>query len=117
MISSAHPIFAQMPGHSVPSRLKGISMTYEPSRRHFLRNAAVGAAVVGVASATPQLLTGSAEASTSVPHDDTAPKGPVTAYVRDHRTGEVAVMVGEHQVIHHDRALASKLAHIASLAK
>jgi hypothetical protein len=92
-------------------------MTYQPSRRHFLRNAAVGAAVVGVASATPQVLVGSADASTVAPNDDTAPKGPVTAFVRDHRTGEVEVMVGEHQVIHHDRALASKLAHIASLAK
>jgi hypothetical protein len=105
-----------MPGHPVPFVLKGISMTYEPSRRHFLRNAAVGAAVVGVASATPQLLTGSAEASTPALKEDPTHQGPVTAYVRDHRTGEVAVMVGEHEVIHHDRALASKLAHIASLA-
>jgi len=91
-------------------------MTYQPSRRHFLRNAAVGAAVVGVASATPPLLSGSADAATFAPKDDAAPKGPVTAYVRDHRTGEIAVMVGEHQVIHHDRALASRLAHLAAHA-
>lgn len=76
----------------------------------------MGAAVVGVASATPYVLTGSAAASTTAPHEDVAPQGPVTAYVRDHRTGEVAVMVGEHQVIHHDPALAHKLAHLASLA-
>jgi TAT (twin-arginine translocation) pathway signal sequence len=92
-------------------------MTYEPSRRHFLRSAAVGAAVVGVASASPQLLTGPAAASTRSSSHDGAPQAPVTAFVRDHRTGEVAVMVGEHQVIHHDHALASKLAHIASLDK
>jgi hypothetical protein len=107
-----------MPEPPVPFlTVKGISMTYEPSRRHFLRNAAVGAAVVGVASATPAALSGSAEAVGPVVHEGTDSQGPVTAYVRDHRTGEVAVMVGEHQVIHHDRALANKLAHLASLAK
>ena len=111
-------IFAQMPGHSVPFLVvKGISMTYEPSRRHFLRTAAVGAAAVGVASATPQLWPDPQRPRPPPPTRTRRPKGPVTAYVRDHRTGEVAVMVGEHQVIHHDRALASKLAHIASLAK
>lgn len=91
-------------------------MSYEPSRRNFLRTAAVGAAVVGAASATP-LLAGPANASTPESHGPVAPQGPVSAFVRDHRTGEVAVMVGEHQIIHHDRALASKLAHIATLAK
>jgi hypothetical protein len=91
-------------------------MTYRPSRRQILRSAAVSAAVVG-ASASPQLLAGSAEGATVAGNDDAAPKGPVTAYLRDHRTGEIAVMVGEHEVIHHDRALARRLAHIASLAK
>ncbi|MEJ7630571.1 MAG: twin-arginine translocation signal domain-containing protein [Nocardioidaceae bacterium] len=92
-------------------------MTYRPTRRHFLKNAAVGAAVVGVASATPQVLSGSADASTLPPMDSAAPSRTVTAYVRDHRTGEIAVMVGEHQVIHHDRALAGRLARIAATAK
>ncbi len=91
-------------------------MTLEPSRRHFLRGAAVGAAVVGVAAVSPQAVA-SEDPSARPPAGDVAPKGPVTAYVRDHRTGEVAVMVGEHQVIHHDRALANKLANLASTAK
>ena len=92
-------------------------MTYEPSRRHFLRHAAVGAAVVGVASAAPQALNGAAEASSPATTEGSQPNGPVAVYVRDYRNGEIAVMVGEHQVIHHDRALASKLAGLAARAE
>jgi len=76
----------------------------------------VGAAVVGVAAVTPHSAE-AADAAARPPAEKVAPKGPVTAFVRDHRTGEVAVMVGEHQVIHHDRALANKLANLAITAK
>lgn len=91
-------------------------MTDQPSRRTFLKSASIGAAVVGVAAASPQLLSGPADAATIHKAGDTAPSGAVTAYVRDHRTGEVAVMVGEHQVIHHDRELATRLARIGARA-
>lgn len=92
-------------------------MTDQPSRRTFLKSASIGAAVVGVAAASPQLLAGSADASTTQPSSKAAPGGALTAYVRDHRTGEIAVMVGEHQVIHHDRELANRLARIGARAK
>jgi len=92
-------------------------MTQQPSRRNFLRSAAVGAAVVGVAAATPQALAGTASSAAARPIGGQAANGPVTAYVRDHRTGEIAVMVGEHEVIHHDRELATRLARIGASAK
>ncbi len=44
------------------------------------------------------------------------PDQPFIASVKDHRTGEVAAMVGEHEVVHRDRELAAGLAAIASHA-
>jgi hypothetical protein len=38
---------------------------------------------------------------------------PLVAYVRDAHTGEVAVMVGEREVVVHDRELAARIAHVA----
>jgi hypothetical protein len=42
-----------------------------------------------------------------------ATSGPVVAYVRDPRTGEISVMAGERQVRLHDRNLAARLARAA----
>jgi hypothetical protein len=42
-----------------------------------------------------------------------ATSGPVVAYVRDPRTGEISVMAGERQVRLHDRKLAARLARAA----
>ena len=42
--------------------------------------------------------------------------GPFTVWVKNVRTGEIAVLVGESEVVHHDKALATKLAQIAARA-
>jgi hypothetical protein len=83
-------------------------MTNDQSRRGFLAVAGAGAAGVAAAAA---LGGGSAEAeSTAVPAQATKP---LVAYVRDARTGEVAVMEGEREVVVHDRTLAARIARAA----
>ncbi len=83
------------------------------SRRNFLKRASVGAAV-SAAAVVPTWAAGSAqaEAAGSGPRHD----GPFMAWVKDAKTGEIAVMVGEHEVLHHDRRLAADLARIAARA-
>ncbi len=90
-------------------------MTELPSRRNFLRTASLGAAVVGAAAVAPPSLASTAQAATS-PGEVGGPAydGAVTAYVRNHRTGEISVMAGEHEVTYHDRDLARRLARIAA---
>jgi hypothetical protein len=82
-----------------------------PTRRTLLKHASLGAAA---AAAAPVLLTGSADADTE--HDGPTAPGAVMAYVRNQRTGEIAVMAGETEIICHDRALATHLARIAHRA-
>ncbi|MGH3496230.1 MAG: hypothetical protein ACRDP1_02030 [Nocardioidaceae bacterium] len=94
-------------------------MAEHSSRRSFLRQTSLGAAVVGVVATSPGLLAGAARADDSA--DAELSHGPLhagalTVFVRDHRTGEIAVMVGEREVVHHDRALARRLARIAATA-
>jgi Spy/CpxP family protein refolding chaperone len=78
----------------------------EPNRRGFLALAGAGAAAVGAVAVAP-----AAEASTSVPSHV---KEPLVAYVRDAKSGEVAVMIGEREVVVHDRELAARIARAAS---
>jgi hypothetical protein len=78
----------------------------EPNRRGFLVLAGAGAAAVGAVAVAP-----AAEASTSVPNHV---REPLVAYVRDARSGEVAVMIGEREVVVHDRELAARIARAAS---
>lgn len=80
----------------------------DPNRRRFLAIAGAGAAAVGVVAVAP-----SAEAkpaATTVPAEATQP---LVAYVRNAHTGEVAVMVGEREVVVHDRELAARIARVA----
>ena len=71
----------------------------DSTRRGFLAMAGMGAAAVGVGVATP------AAAS------EQRSSGPLVAYVRDVRRGEIAVMVGEHEVVVRDRDLVNRLVH------
>jgi hypothetical protein len=71
--------------------------------------AGAGAATVGAtAIATPAL------AQSPVNKGPINVSGPLVAFVRDVGSGEVSVMVGEHEVIVHDRELVMRLARIAS---
>jgi hypothetical protein len=82
------------------------------SRRAFLTTASLGAAAAGVAVVIPAGAAGAAEpdALASGPAHD----GPFAVWVKNAKTGELAVLVGETEVVHHDRALAKKLARIAA---
>ena len=84
------------------------------SRRNFLKTASVSAAAVGAAAAVPIALAGPADAAAP---SGPAHAGPFVAWVKDAKTGEIAVLVGETEVIHHDKALARRLAQIAATAK
>jgi hypothetical protein len=87
-----------------------VSIVTDSSRRSFLVLAGTGAAVAGTAAVLPGA---SAEAAAS---KGAAHPGPLIAHVKDTRTGEIAVLVGEREVVVHDKDLAHRLAHIATTA-
>jgi hypothetical protein len=78
----------------------------ETSRRKFLAAAGVGAAAGTVAIAAG----GGAAAATARPG---AAREPVLAVVPDHRSGEVRLLVGEREVVVHDRDLATRIRNAA----
>jgi len=76
----------------------------DSTRRGFVKNsaaAASGATVVGA------LLAEQADAQAA------ARSGPIVAYIREPRTGEISVMAGERQVKLHDRKIAARIARAA----
>ncbi|PZS36192.1 MAG: hypothetical protein DLM58_02305 [Pseudonocardiales bacterium] len=82
------------------------------SRRSFLKHASVGAAAVGAAAVVPAVLAAPADAAPAGP----AHAGPFVAWVKDAKAGQISVLVGEHEVVHTDRKLATRLAQIAAQA-
>jgi hypothetical protein len=80
----------------------------DPSRRGFLAVAGVGAAAAGVAVAAP-----AAAASAPKTPDIGDASGPLVAYVKDVRTGELALLVGDREVVVHDKDLVARLTHAA----
>jgi hypothetical protein len=74
------------------------------TRRGFLGMIGVGAAAVSAAA-----IPADAETRPTLP-DNVA--GPLVAYVRDARAGEVAVLAGEREVVVHDRDLAARIANV-----
>jgi hypothetical protein len=86
----------------------------EQSRRSFIKHASIGAAAAGVVVVAPS-MTASADAhplDSGPAHD-----GSFTVWVKDAKAGEIAVMVGESEVVYKDRALAKRLSRIAARAK
>ncbi len=79
----------------------------DTSRRKFIAVAGAGAAAGTVA-----LTTGSANAAETRPHATSA-KDSVVAYVKDHRSGELRLMVGEREVVVHDRDLVTRILNAA----
>jgi hypothetical protein len=76
----------------------------DSTRRAFVKNSAAAAAGMTVVGA---LVAEQADAKVA------ATSGPVVAYVRDPRSGEISVMAGERQVKLQDRKLAARLARAA----
>jgi hypothetical protein len=77
----------------------------DTSRRKFLAVAGAGTAAGAVG-----LTTSTAAAAAKRPD---AAKEAVVAYVADHRTSEVLLMVGEREVVVHDRDLATRILNAA----
>jgi hypothetical protein len=79
----------------------------ETNRRKFLAAAGAGAAagVVGISG-------GPAFASGAV-RSDKAARETVVAYVTDHRGSEVTLLVGEREVVVHDRDLVTRILNAA----
>ncbi len=83
------------------------------SRRTFLKTASIGAAAAGVAIAVPVVSAESAGAAE--PTGPTHP-GPLVAWVKNPASGDISVMAGEHEVVHHNPKLARQLAALAARA-
>ena len=86
------------------------------SRRHFLRNASIGAAATGVAAAGGlNLLTGTTSADAATPPGTNAPAGPVlegsgvVAHVVDAKAGKISLFVGTKHINYTNQALAQEL--------
>jgi len=86
------------------------------SRRHFLRNASIGAAATGVVAAGGlNLLTGAAGAGATTPLKATPPAGPilegsgVVAHVVDAKSGQISLFVGTKHINYTNQALAQEL--------
>ena len=76
----------------------------DSTRRGFVKNSAAAAAGITVVGA---LVAEQADAKAA------AKSGPVVAYIRDPRTGEISVMAGEREVKLHDRKIAARIARAA----
>ena len=76
----------------------------DSTRRGFVKNSAAAAAGMTVVGA---LVAEQADAKAA------AKSGPVVAYIRDPRTGEISVMAGEREGNLHDRKIAARIARAA----
>ena len=81
----------------------------ETSRRKLLAGTGAGVAVGTVALT---MRPGAAAAGEARPTPSSA-REPVVAYVEDHRSGAVRLMVGEREVVVHDRDLVTRILNAA----
>ena len=100
-------------------------------RRQFLGRMSAGLAVAGAAAYLPRAGASAASAAVVpgeagggksydahgdniVPLPRDVAEGPVVAYVRDARSGEISIFVGSREITVHDASIAASLAHAAS---
>lgn len=96
----------------------------DQSRRKFLKATSIGGTAAGAAVVLPRLSaqparaaqaqTATASASVTTAEAGAAHAGPFVAYVKNAKTGEIAVMAGENEVVHYDPQLAARLAQVAA---
>jgi hypothetical protein len=79
----------------------------ETSRRKL-----IVAAGAGAAAGTVGLTSGRASAAEVTRHPGSAHE-PVVAFVKDHRSAELRLMVGEREVVVHDRDLVTRILNAA----
>ena len=80
----------------------------DTSRRNLLAAAGAGAAAAGAVALTP----GTAFAGETRASASSAKEG-VVAYIKDHRASTVTLMVGEREVVVHDRDLVARILNAA----
>ncbi len=81
------------------------------SRRNFLK---LGVVMAGTAAVVPAFIgVTDADAESSAPAHD----GAFVAWVKDPKAGEIAVLVGERELVVRDRKLAKRLAQAAARAQ
>jgi hypothetical protein len=83
----------------------------ETSRRKLIAAAGAGAAV-GTVGLTGGLTGGRASAAEVTRRPGSAHE-PVVAFVKDHKSSELRLMVGEREVVVHDRDLVNRLLNAA----
>ena len=86
------------------------------TRRGFLKKSSAGAVAIGALGAVPgaALAAGHAHApETVVDAADMDTAESFVVYVRNPAAGEMAVLIGSHEITHTDRALAARLWQIA----
>ena len=76
----------------------------DSTRRGFVKSSAAAAASVTVVGA---LIAEEADAKAA------SRSGPIVAYIREPRSGEITVMAGERQVKLHDRKIAARIVRAA----
>jgi hypothetical protein len=79
----------------------------ETSRRKLIVAAGAGAAVGSVA------LTGGRAAAAEVPRRPGSAHEPVVAFVKHYKSSELRLMVGEREVVVHDRDLVNRILNAA----
>jgi hypothetical protein len=79
----------------------------ETSRRKLIVAAGAGAAVGSVA------LTGGRASAAGVPRRPGSATEPVVAFVRHYKSSELRLMVGEREVVVHDRDLVNRILNAA----
>jgi hypothetical protein len=80
------------------------------TREAFIKQASLGAATIGALAVTPGLALAGPSSTLAMPdHAADDRHAPLVAHVRDRARGEVAVMVGNREVIVHDHELVRRL--------
>jgi hypothetical protein len=86
------------------------------TRRHFIRQASAAAAAAGAVTVLPTIA--SAHASTTLSAHEVssaAAHGPIIAHIKDVARGEIALLVGEREIVIRDRVLVRRLVKAAQL--
>jgi hypothetical protein len=84
----------------------------ETNRRNFLAAAGAGAAAVGTVAVTAGTARAT-EARRKTQLTKNGARETVVAYVKDHRSSELRLMVGEREVIVNDRDLVTRILNAA----
>lgn len=87
--------------------MKAVELVTDTSRRKLLAAAGAGAAAGAVA-----LAPGAAQAAVTRRSSKSAQES-VVAYIEDHRSGTISLMVGEREVVVHDPDLAARILNAA----